>query len=351
MEHGNFGLYRGDKLMALNLPKREFLMDNFIREKDSIIFVGDEKSGKSICIFQMICSLTSGHPFLDRFSIKKECKVVYIQLEGELEDTIDRLQRMSKVIDFKPDNLLLDYSPALDLQEARKVNPLVERYKDFSPDIVLIDPAYFAFTGDLSDNKIVRMFTSNMRAFKNKLNCALAIVHHTHRSKKDIKGKSIQEGDEAIFGSKFFKAWADHTLLFTYDKKNNTRRLSCETQRSGDVNESATLKMIQPDPLYFVEISTMPSRASVVLDAILRYASGATREDIENETSLAKATVYRALTELVTDGRVIKDDSRRPVRYKLVGRQYFHEELKGEYDFPGIDSGISQGNETEVEIH
>jgi len=60
----NFATYSGEEFFGLTLPKREFLVDGFIREKDTVMLVGDEKAGKSLLAFQLICSLTSGHPFL-----------------------------------------------------------------------------------------------------------------------------------------------------------------------------------------------------------------------------------------------------------------------------------------------
>ena len=55
----NFGVYLGKQFFGLKLKKRKFLVENVIREKDSVILVGNEKSGKSLLTFQLICSLTS----------------------------------------------------------------------------------------------------------------------------------------------------------------------------------------------------------------------------------------------------------------------------------------------------
>ena len=95
-----FGSYSGDELLEQEFPKREFLVEKIIRERDSVIFVGDEKSGKSILVLQLICSLTSQHPFLDKLKVLRPTKVTLVQLEGEIGDTQDRLKRMISALDI-----------------------------------------------------------------------------------------------------------------------------------------------------------------------------------------------------------------------------------------------------------
>ena len=96
----DFGSYTGEQFFALQFPPRCFLVDKFIKEKDSVIFVGEEKSGKSILLFQLITALTSKHPFLDNYAVSKACNVTYVQLEGELADSQDRFNRMIGSVDF-----------------------------------------------------------------------------------------------------------------------------------------------------------------------------------------------------------------------------------------------------------
>lgn len=311
----SFRLYTGKELMELKLEKRAFIIDKLLKEKDSMILVGEEKAGKSLCAFQMACSLTSGQPFLDNYVISRECKVAYVQMEGELEDTQDRLKRMSTTLNFNPDNFLLYYTGALNLQDPKEVIPFVNLFKDFAPDALFLDPAYFSLAGDLNDNAVVRAFTANLRAIKNKLNCALAVVHHTHRVRYSKDGHPIAEGDEVIFGSKFFKAWADHTLLLVYDKKNAIRILTCSTQRSGEVEALIKMRLIQPEPLYFQEVDTNPTRPIVILDAIRSYGGKANLGQLLEATHLHERTIYRALTDLICENLIYKETTAKPINY------------------------------------
>ena len=316
----NFGIYSGKEFLEKNLKKREWLIENIMRESDSVILVGNEKSGKSLLIQQLICSLTTQHPFIDRWAVLKPCRVSYVQLEGELGDTQDRYKRMIKYIEFDPKNFQILFLPPLELQNRSGILSLQKELQPHKPDVVIIDPIYFAFTGSLSDDGLVRKFIGHIRILKDSLNCAVMLIHHTHKVRWSNQGSMIMEGDEAIFGSKFLKAYPDHTLLFIYDKKNNVRILSCETQRSGDIIKRATLKLIEPDPLYYEETEQNPPKSEVVYDLLKNpsYSEGLTVEQITKELSFSRNLFYKAIKLLIKEGKVIKTDDRRPVIYKII---------------------------------
>ena len=215
-----FGSYSGKHLIELKLEKRQWLVENIIREKDSCIFVGNEKSGKSLLIKQLICALTTGEPFIDKYNVTKESRVTYIQVEGELSDTQDRFKRMMKTQGMNADNLHFMFYPPMELEKrgyALGLRDTVAKFwkerKVSAPDLLIIDPIYFSFMGSLNDDETVRNFIGNIRIIKDSLGCAIILVHHTHKQRFDYTGNKLDEGDEAIFGSKFLKAWADHTMF------------------------------------------------------------------------------------------------------------------------------------------
>jgi len=321
IEKSAFGLYSGEKFFKLNLPKRAWLVDGLIRERDSVIFVGDEKAGKSLFLSQMICSLTSQHPFIDKHDIPKPCKVTQILLEGDLADIKDRYERMIQTIEFEPKNFQILFSQPLQLHTSEGAQELVGQLTEFNPDILIIDPVYFAFTGSLSDDKLVRQFIGNLRIIQDSLKCALILVHHTHKAIRNAKGDRIQEGDEAIFGSKFFKAWPDHTIMFSYDKRKQIRRLTCDTQRRGDILPVADYILIDKDNnLYFEEVTEVPTQTDVLFNVFKEYKDnedGLTYAKIKTITNFSKSTFYYSIKPLLRDKIVLKDNKSKPVIYKL----------------------------------
>ena len=131
---------------------------------------------------------------------------------------------MAKVLDINKKLLHIKYSEPLQLQIPNSCQYLIDEIRLYhNPDVVIFDPIYFAFTGSLSEDASVRRFLGNIRRMKQEFDCVIILVHHTHKPKHDNFGNIIAERDEALFGSKFLKAWADSTIVLTWNKKSLIR--------------------------------------------------------------------------------------------------------------------------------
>ena len=316
-----FGSYTGEQFFGLYFPPRSFLIDKFIKEKDSVIVVGEEKSGKSILIFQLITALTSQHPFLDVYPVAKPCKVTYVQLEGELQDSQDRFNRMIGSADFEPTLFHMLFSPPLQLQTLLGITKLIEDIElVHKPDVIIIDPIYFAMTGSLSDDETVRQFVGNIRILKDHFQCTIILVHHCHKIKTDQKGRVLTEGDNAIFGSVFFKAWADHTFLLRYDKPSETRHLTCDTQRAGDIIKDLKLKLIQPNPLYFEVVQSFQNVWGRMYEFFRNNhrIEGYTWEEVAEKLNIERHAFYRSVKTPLADGILTSFKIGRTVYYRLM---------------------------------
>jgi len=301
-----FGSYSGKQLLEIELKSRDWLVEKLIRDKDSVVLLGQPKSGKSLLKQQLIFSLTSQCPFLDKYEVSRQCRVTDIQLEGELEDTQDRVKRMMESVEFDPERYQLIFEGPMQLHSISDTRKLIKIIDEFhnpnTPDVIIIDPIYFAFTGSLSEDTVVRMFLGNIRRLKNFFDCAIILVHHTHKLRINPKtGEVMNEGDEALFGSQFLKAFPDHILLFTYDKHNEIRVLSCTTQRSGSIEESTSLRLIQPNPLYFEEMEGGISREAQLFEILCRpeWKEGIISGKLQELASLSRTTFARSIKKLV----------------------------------------------------
>lgn len=317
----------GEEFLSQEIKKREWLIENIIREQDSIILVGNEKSGKSVFTFQLVCSLTSKHPFIDKYKVLKPCRVTYIQLEGEKGDSQDRMKRMVNALDLNPDLFHYMFYPPLELHSKSWTQgfcgEVKKFYKDNLPDVIIIDPIYFAFEGSLSDDGVVRQFIGNLRILKDTLHCAIVLIHHTHKTRFNADGCIIDEGDDVIFGSRFLKAWADHLLLFTYDKRKEIRTLSCDTQRSGDIVKECNLRLVEPDPLYFEETKLDVSKQFMIINLLQaeQYKRGLSAEEIMEALLIGRNTFYNSVKQPQKEGIIYVDRSVRPPLYVFRGNE------------------------------
>jgi hypothetical protein len=317
----NFGAYIGTDFLNKEFPERDWIIEGLLRKSDALLWVGQEKAGKTLISMQaFICCLTTGHPFIDKHNIPKPKRVTYILLEGDISESQDRIKRLSKTLDINPDNFVFMYYPHLQLQTRNGpygLNHLLQEIKKYDcHDVVVIDPLYRAFSGSMVKDEVVREVVTNFDIIKDELNCALVVIHHTHKKKFDMKGDVIVEGDDATFGSVWFKAWASQIVLQTYNVKTGARGFYCTTQRSGDILKECELKLVEPNPLYFESIDKEPTMDLKIVELLKgeNCNGGLKVEEIKERLKLSNSSFYRSIKQPLAQGMIIKSEI-RPLKY------------------------------------
>ena len=324
-ESGVFKIYSGHELMAKEFPPKEWLIEGLIFRGDSVLLVGDAKSGKSLLIQSAMCSLTSGHVFLEKYECHSKNKVCYIQLEGELSDTKSRLQRLSHETPMDFDNFFCYYAQPMELQDAKKAFHLMDEIimACGKPDVLVIDCLYQAFKGSLKDDEVIRQFLGNIRLMKAMFGCTIIILHHMRKPSIDDTGKVMDAGDDATFGSAFLKAWPDHLLLLKHQKNSDVRVLTCTTQRSGEIEAETKMVLMQPDPLFWKSMDEVPKGIvyEKAKEAIVSYlnstaSNSAHAKEIQDNLSIARTTFYDIEKKLRRDNLIWKEGHGKTTVYR-----------------------------------
>lgn len=322
-----FGIYRGEDFMQFQFAPKNFLIDGMINEGDSVLLIGGPKAGKSLFVKQMICSLTSGHPFLEKFEVLKPSTVLYVQLEGEALDTQSRFQKMSKKVEMDASRLTIYYSDPMRLESEEGYLDLVKEVDvaGLQFDVIIIDGLYLSFNGSLSDDECVRKVLGNFRRMKQRYGATMIVVHHTHKTRFNQDGELLVEGDEAVFGSQFLRAWPDHLMMIAHEKKSDLRHLTCVTQRSGAIEKDLKMRLVQPDPLYFETLDEVP--AGIVLEkgktSLLSFLNScmpksARATEIIHALGIPKSTFFYVAKELIREKKIYKDGKGRGTLYRAV---------------------------------
>jgi len=320
MRKSEFGIFSGKELLEFEDSGGAPLIEGMLWDRDSILFLGREKAGKSIFCMQMACCLTAGEPFLDNFNVPTPVPILYFQAEGKRCETIRRLKSMLKVVPCNPDLFYLMYYPSLALDKdhgLKEMTNLIDQVEHL-PKVIFIDPLYMSMAGALTDDYACRHMVANMRLLGERYAAAIVIAHHTHRPKRDAGGHYIQEGDDAVYGSFVWKAFADHTLMLSVNK-DKSRTLTCDTQRSAQVPEKTDVTMVQPDPLFFeLKEDAAPYTAAVLANVQIAGKIGLTTQDIIERTGLSRSAACKALRELLGIKKVHRPEpNKRPVRYVI----------------------------------
>lgn len=329
-----FGIYRVSDLMGMSFKPKEPLIEGIMNIGETVIVCGTPKAGKSIFLQNLAYSLSSGDDkFLGSLHIAKPCKVCYVQLEGELADTHDRFKRIGLGVNHNLDNLALFFSEPMKLDDlAYTLDVMAKIDAVMKPDVLIIDPLYMAFSGgSLSDDEVIRRVLSNLRILKMHFQCTLIVAHHTHKLKRNEQGKEISEGDEAMFGSQFLKAWPDHVLMLNYDVRNGTRTLTCMTQRSGTVEKEIKLKLNEPSPLFFEEFEDHPKGIVLdftkkrIIELVESFNYPLKAKEIYGKLSIPRSTFHLVMKDLKKEGKMHSFGSGQ----KIV---YFNQEIEENYE-------------------
>jgi len=310
------GLYWGDSVVDIQEGSQP-IIEGLLFEHDTVLLIGKEKSCKSIFTLQLCCALTSGESLFDTFSVNGKRQVLYLQAEGKRFETQQRLLNMMKGVPCDLNYFNHLYQPDITLDTKDGLDGLINIIdkNNRKPEVIVIDPLYMTMAGDMKDAKASRTWINNMKKLANRYQAAIIVVHHTHRRKYDNKGKQIEEGDDAIYGSFAWKAFADHVLL--WKKYFKGFMLSCDTQRSSQIVDKIKLNLIHPKPLYFTieEISSNVTMKKIL--AMIDENGKVTVQEIKENLEVSDSVIYRSLKTLNENGAIVKNTIDYPHTYSL----------------------------------
>ena len=313
----------GTELMNLKQEPDNYLIDGMLWEHQHIMILAREKVGKSIFSLQMACALSCGEAFLGEYEIPEAMKVLYVQTESTRHETIERLKSMTQGngVDWVEDNFFLLHTASLVLDKQLGLESLVEQitHRGINPRVIFIDPLYMSMEGGLTDDLSARACSKNMRKLGEHFNCAIVVVHHEHRGKRDKNSKVLEEGDDSIMGSFVWKAFPNHIIRLQV-RQDKIRLLTCSTQRSSRVIQDMQL-LLRDNPLGY-EIANTPDHAPYI-DQVYNHIEQQgqkSAQQIQQELNLSMSAVRKSLSYL-SGHRVSKifkvNPGRRPTYYGI----------------------------------
>lgn len=313
--------YSGGELLKLSDIKAHPLVEGILFENDYVIIGAPPKIGKSIFVQQLTCSLSSGTPFLDTFSVPNPVKVWYFATEGKDEDTKDRLIRMSHALPIEPANIRLFCSAGFRFNTTigeKTINNILNKYEKELPKVIIIDALYRAIRGSLKDDEVVNEFHEIVGHLADICDAAVIIVHHMKKPVYFENGAKQERSDDDIYGSTFLKASVDQLYwLDKCDKNPNDIILKCDTQRSGQAIEGLRLTLFEPDPLYFKIISVYTDEIHRITTVLAGHPEGLNLDLLMKATSIKRSTMFLALKELQDKGVIEKRGSPKHLLYAL----------------------------------
>lgn len=210
------------QLMSSSRTRPGYLIRDIWLRRSHGMVAGEPKTFKSTVALDMAVSVASGKPLWGQFPVEDQGPVLIIQNENSewiIKDRMEKiiyskdlvgiatcLKRKLKV-DFPPElpihflnNYGYTFSDPLHREE------LEDAIEELQPKLVILDPLYLMFDGEINSAKELNPILSWLLELKNDFDTAIMVVHHWNKS-----GTSTR-GGQRMLGSTTLHGWVESAL-------------------------------------------------------------------------------------------------------------------------------------------
>jgi hypothetical protein len=179
--------------MKLEVPPTEYLVDGLVVEGSAVLFAAREKAGKGLIALDMLISIVTGTPFLDR--VVKEGPAIYVALEENIGTLKSRLHARWPSHDDIPLYIVqldgsLDNDEEFYIDTLEGVDGLAELIEVIQPVVVVIDTLREAHRGRENESDDMAPRLKAIRALAHKTNTALVVTHHAAKMSGGARGST-----------------------------------------------------------------------------------------------------------------------------------------------------------------
>lgn len=215
-----FNLQTFEEVMSSLQSSPGWCVKDFWMRSSHGIVSGEPKSFKSTLVMDLCLSVASGAPFLGQYEVENGGPVLYIQNENSEWIMKDRFEKMVKnkglggkiniqntrqvEVTFPKDipfHMLNQQGFMLSDEDHQDF--LEETIKEMRPALVVLDPLYLMFDGDIASAQELFPLLQWLLYLKNEYQCGIIIIHHWN------KGGESKRGGQRMLGSTTLHGWVE----------------------------------------------------------------------------------------------------------------------------------------------
>lgn len=231
-----------------------WMVEGFWTRKSHGIIAGEPKSFKSTLVLDMAISIASGKKFLGEFDVVDVGPVLIVQNENAAWIMKDRLIKIRShkglvgeinqrgniyEIQF-PAQLPLYYmnQQGFNFNEPFHRKVLDKAMATINPRLVIFDPLYLMFDGDVSNSKDLNPVLNWLLSLKDRHDCSLVVVHHWRKSNQ---GEKVR-GGQRMLGSTTLHGWIESAWYLDIKKADESEEIYNEEFNSPSASTSLVLE-------------------------------------------------------------------------------------------------------------
>lgn len=310
-----------DKFMSHEIKDPGWLIEGIWQKNSHGFIAGEPKTYKSVLATDLLVSVASNTPFLNKFEVLHSGPVLYIQEEnspwtvqdrirklaharGLLHGKVKRRSRKSFEIQFPP-ILPMHFlnNKGMDLTNPECLQVIEEKVSQVKPILIVFDPLYLMLGGkDENSAKDLRPILNWLLEIRYKYGTAVIVLHHWN------KGGKSERGGQRMLGSATFHGWVE-SAMYCRVLDEVEHKIAVEREfRSYSKRGPLEIKFTMDDPgglKYEVEVSenSKEVQKSDILD-LLTGTPGLSEKEIAKALGMTTKQVQNRLGALEAKGLV-----------------------------------------------
>lgn len=314
-----------EEIMQKAEEEVDWVVDHLIAPQDKILIWGPPKSYKTWIVLDLIRSLTTCAPFLQRqeWAPKNPQRVMLVEEEGNTELFARRVKRLN----LPPDaELMLVHRKGIRFTDPDSMAYVISVCREYEVDVCIFDPLQRMIPGvnenDAAETGIVWDEIARLQQACPQL--VVCVVHHGNKAEvtgwSSSRGSS-RHGGEVDLGIAVQKHHLeDNAVSIWMDGRETHANLEPDASFKGKISITDTEFTIDArDVEVKVRMSTHQAQADVNEHEVYAAIKGGceTRTQIMRETNLSDVTVRKYLTKLKEDGLIEEEEGGKgkPNRY------------------------------------
>ncbi len=327
-EDSLFKIWTCPELMQADL-KQEFLIENVLVEGQPCIIGGPKKCLKTSIMLDMAVSLAAGVPFLRRFAVPVQKRVLVMSGESGLVTIRNTIRRITESIDLDPqeieDLLICDRVPRLD--NLSHIDILTRAMKEFKPDVVVFDPAYLMLTTDKPESLFATGGQLSAISLLCQIHGATIIIAHHNSKSSNVIGRTPDLDDLSWSGfAEFARQWILVSRNKAYDPMTGDQHIKMVVGGSyghGGEYDIRVQEGVYPDRRWDVEMTDLNAivgqvcsesgserraerRRQRILDELRNHREPLSKRRLMTLTGINYTYVTDMVNNLVADGTLIE---------------------------------------------
>jgi hypothetical protein len=293
--------------LAARAEAQRWLVTGLWSEEAVGLVGGEPKCCKSFLALDLAVAVASGTPCLRHFPVSRPGRVLLYAAEDALHIVRRRLEGICAAADVSLQELDVHVitAPTVRLDVPADRARLEQTVEQLKPRLLVLDPFVRLHRIDENASGEVAPLLAYLRELQRRHSLAVLVVHHAK------KGAGRIRAGQALRGSSEFHAWGDSNLYLR--RLENELTLTVE-HRAAPSPPTVTLELTQRGEALALEVQT-PSTPEVlaptsiddrIFDALRNSNHPLSTSELRSQCPTRKATLYARLTQLTTDGRLVR---------------------------------------------